>query len=385
MIVAALIDLGVPESVVSDAIAKLALPQGGFHVHFGGREQSGIVATKFDVHVDAPQPERTFRSIRSTLIDSELPQKLKDRALLVFERLARSEAKVHRMPIDDVHFHEVGAIDALCDVVGAAAAFEYLGAEVVVSPLPMGRGFVKARHGILPLPAPATVECLTGFPTYDAGIDRELVTPTGAALVGALASRSSRWPDIRSERVGWGAGTQSLPDRPNLLRVVLGAPLENTEVPVHAGTHALLEANLDDATGELVAHCIETLLREGALDVWATPSTTKKGRPGLVLSCLAQVALAERLTAAMLRESTTIGVRRTDVTRVVRPRRELVVQTPYGAISVKVSEGPFGAPQEKPEFDECARAAAWHRVPVREVLAAALEAARRQRERDAKP
>ena len=383
MIVAALVDLGVPESVVSDAIAKLALPQGGFHVHFCGREQSGIVATKFDVHVDTAQPERTFRSVRSTLIDSDLPQKIKDRALLVFERLARSEAKVHRMPIDDVHFHEVGAIDALCDVVGAAAAFEYLGAEVVVSPLPMGRGFVKARHGILPLPAPATVECLAGFPTYDAGIDRELVTPTGAALVGALASRSSRWPDIRSERVGWGAGTQSLPDRPNLLRVVLGAPLEGAEVAVHSGTHALLEANLDDATGELVAHCIETLLREGALDVWATPSTTKKGRPGLVLSCLSQVALAERLTAAILRESTTIGVRRTDVTRVVRPRREVVVQTPYGAISVKVSEGPFGAPQEKPEFDECARAAAWHRVPVREVLAAALEAARRQR--DTKP
>jgi pyridinium-3,5-bisthiocarboxylic acid mononucleotide nickel chelatase len=374
MIVGALVDLGVPEAVVLDAIAKLGM--GGFHVHFGGREQSGIVATTFDVHVDAPQPERTFKSVRSLILDSGLPQKVKDRALLVFEKLGRAEAKVHKMPIDDVHFHEVGAIDALCDVVGAAAALEYLGAEIVVSPLPMGRGFVKARHGILPLPAPATVECLAGFPTYDAGIDRELVTPTGAAIVGANAARSSRWPDLRVERVGWGAGTQTLPDRPNLLRVVLGPVTEEAQIAPSVGTHAILEANLDDATGELVAHCIDTLLREGALDAWATPNTTKKGRPGMILGCLVQVALAERLTAALLRESTTIGVRRTEVSRVTRPRRETVVQTPYGPISVKVSEGPFGTPQQKPEFDECVRAAAFHRVPVREVLAAALEAAR---------
>lgn len=374
MIVGALVDLGVPESVVLDAIAKLGLT--GFHVHFGGREQSGIVATKFDVHVDAPQPERTFKSVRSTILESDLPLKVKDRALLVFEKLGRAEAKVHRMPIDDVHFHEVGAVDALCDIVGAAAALEYLGAEIVVSPLPMGRGFVKARHGILPLPAPAAVECLAGFPTYDAGIDRELVTPTGAAIVGANASRSSRWPDLRIERVGWGAGTQSLPDRPNLLRVVLGPVTEGAQIVPSVGTHAILEANLDDATGEIVAHCIETLLREGALDAWATPSTTKKGRPGLVLGCLVQVQLADRLTASLLRESTTIGVRRTEVSRVTRPRRDVVVQTMYGPISVKISEGPFGTPQQKPEFDECVRAAGFHRVPVREVLSAALEAAR---------
>ena len=378
MIVGALVDLGVPESVVLDAIAKLGLT--GFHVHFGGREQSGIVATTFHVHVDAPQPERTFRAVRALILASELPQKVKDRALLVFEKLGRAEAKVHKMPIDDVHFHEVGAVDALCDVVGAAAALEYLGAEIVVSPLPLGRGFVKARHGILPLPAPAALECLQGFPTYDAGIDRELVTPTGAAIVGANASRASRWPDIRIERVGFGSGTQTFPDRPNLLRVVLGPVAEGAQITPSVGTHAILEANLDDATGEIVAHCIDMLLREGALDAWATPTTTKKGRPGLVLACLVQVPLADRLTASLLRESTTIGVRRTDVSRVTRPRRETVVQTPYGPISVKVSEGPFGTPQQKPEFDECVRAAAFHRVPVREVLSAALEAARASRE-----
>lgn len=376
MIVGALVDLGVPESIVPDAIGKLGLA--GFHVHFGGREQSGIVATTFDVHVDGPQPERTFRAVRALLLESELPPKVKDRALLVFERLGRAEAKVHRMPIDDVHFHEVGAVDALCDVVGAAAALEYLGAELVVSPLPMGRGFVRARHGVLPLPAPATVECLAGLPTYDAGIDRELVTPTGAAIVGANAARASRWPDLRIERVGFGVGTQSLPDRPNLLRAVLGpVSEEHGASPGHAvATHSVLECNLDDATGELVGYCIETVLREGALDAWAIPSTTKKGRPGIVLACLVPIPLADRLTAALLRESTTIGVRRHDVSRVVRPRKEVIVQTSYGPISVKTSEGPFGSPQQKPEFDDCVRAATLHRVPVREVLAAALEAAR---------
>jgi uncharacterized protein (TIGR00299 family) protein len=374
MIVAALVDLGVPESVVIDAIAKLGLS--GYSLVFGGREQSGIVATKFDVDVHTPQPERTFRAVRAILLDSELPQKVKDRALLIFERLGKAEAKVHRMPIDDVHFHEVGAVDALCDVVGAAAALEFVGAEVVVSPLPMGRGFVNARHGVLPLPAPATVECLTGLPTYDAGIEGELVTPTGAAIVGASASRAARWPNIRTDRVGWGAGTRSLPDRPNLLRAVLGASTVEPVVTAAVGTHCVLEANLDDATGEIVGHCIETLIREGALDAWATPTTTKKGRPGLILGCLVQSALSERIIAALLRESTTIGVRRTDVTRVARPRREIVVQTSYGPISVKVSEGPFGTPQAKPEFDECARASTFHRVPVREVIATAMTAAR---------
>ncbi len=373
MIVASLVDLGVPERVILAAIATLPLT--GFHVHFGQREQSGILATKFDVHVDGPQPERTFRAIRDLLTEADLGEADRGRALAIFEKLAGAEARVHRLPIDEVHFHEVGAIDAIVDVVASAAALEYLGAEVIVSPLPMGRGFVKARHGVLPLPAPAVLSCLKGFPTYDTGLERELVTPTGAAIVAAQASGSSRWPSMSPDHVGWGAGTQSLPDRPNLLRAVLGPAREESAAAV--STHAVLEANLDDATGEIVAYCIEALMREGALDAWAIPTTTKKGRPGLVLSCLGPVALAERLSATLLRESTTLGVRRHDVTRVVRPRREITVDTPYGPIGVKVSEGPFGGPMRKPEFDDCARAAAAHRVPVREVLAAALEAANR--------
>jgi uncharacterized protein (TIGR00299 family) protein len=367
MIIAALVDLGVPGSVVADAVATLPLT--GFHIHFGTRVWSGVVATSFDVHVDEAQPERTYGSIRAMIEGSPLPDAVKAKA--------GAEAKVHRTAIEDVHFHEVGGVDAIVDVVGSSAALEYLGAEVVVSPLPMGRGYVRARHGVLPLPAPAAVECLAGFETYDGGVDFEFVTPTGAAIVGAHAVWSARWPRMSPERVGWGAGTKELPDRPNMLRAVLGRPLPVGEGHAHAHEHAhhvVLEANVDDATGELVGHAIATWMAEGALDAWATPSTMKKGRPGLVLSVLATEERADALSASILRETTTLGVRRYAVSRVERPRRMVKVATRFGEIPVKVSEGPFGPAQVKPEFDACARAAAAHGVPVREVIQDALRA-----------
>ncbi len=372
MIVAALIDLGVPESVVAEAVAALAVT--GFHVHFGSRVQSGIVAGLFDVHVDAAQPERTYASVRALLDEGKLAPRVREIAHAIFARLAEAEAKVHRAPLDEVHFHEVGAVDSIVDVVGAAAALEYLGAELVVSPLPMGRGFVAARHGTLPLPAPATVECLRGLPTYDGGLAFEFVTPTGAAIVGAHAKTSARWPDLAPEHIGWGAGHATLPDRPNMLRAVLGAPAGKEDTRATHGEHVVLEANVDDATGEIVGHAIETLLAAGALDAWATPITMKKGRPALTVSVLATAPSAEALAALLLRETTSLGVRRHAVDRVERPRRVVEVTTPYGVVPVKVAEGPFGPPQVKPEFDACREAARAHGVPVRVVLAAALVA-----------
>jgi pyridinium-3,5-bisthiocarboxylic acid mononucleotide nickel chelatase len=369
MIIATLVDLGVPEAVVTDVVAKLPLK--GFHVHFGARTRSGIVATAFDVHVDGKQPERTYGAIRAMLDAADLPKGVRARAQATFRRLAESEAKVHRMPIDDVHFHEVGAVDAIVDVLGSAAALEYLGAKLVVSPLPMGHGTVKARHGILPLPAPATVECLRGLPTYDAGIAFELVTPTGAAIVGAHAEGAARWPSIVPERTGWGAGRAELADRPNLLRAVLGTDTTTSSSPA---THVVLETNIDDATGELLAVCIDALLAAGALDAWATPITMKKGRPAYLLGAVVPAGLADTVAAVILRESTSLGVRRHAVTRLERPRRMTLVTTRFGAIPVKVAEGPFGPPQRKPELDACLEAARAHGVPVREVLEAAMVA-----------
>jgi uncharacterized protein (TIGR00299 family) protein len=338
------------------------------------------VATSVDVHVEGAQPQRTYGTIRAMLDTAPLPAGVKARAHKTFLRLAIAEAKVHRTAVDDVHFHEVGAVDAIVDVVGTAAALEHLGAQLVVSPLPMGRGFVKAAHGKLPLPPPAVVECLVGLETYDAGIEFELVTPTGAAIVGAHASSSQRWPAMRPERVGWGAGTAELADRPNLLRAILGAPATAAATaPQDAAraTHTVLEANIDDATGELAATWIDTMMAAGALDAWTTAIAMKKGRPALTLSALAPIDRADAVAHAMLTETTTLGVRRHDVTRAERPRRTVVVETPYGAIPVKVSEGPFGPAQVKPEFEACLAAARASSVPVREVVRAATVAADR--------
>ncbi|HXX65730.1 MAG TPA: nickel pincer cofactor biosynthesis protein LarC [Polyangiaceae bacterium] len=375
IVIAALTDLGVPRGAVMEAVARL--PVTGFHVHFGTRVRSGIVATSFEVHVDEPQPSRTFASIRAMLDDAPLEDGVRARAQRTFHRLALAEARVHACAVDDVHFHEVGAVDAIVDVVGSAAALHHLGAELVVSPLPMGRGFVRTAHGTLPLPAPATVECLAGLDTYDAGIEFELVTPTGAAIVGAHASRSHPWPALMPERTGWGAGTAELSDRPNVLRAVLGRPSAGAsrDVTHVTHTHSVLEANVDDATGELAASWIDALFVAGALDVWATPIVMKKGRPGLTISALASVEHADAVAHAMLRETTSLGVRRYGTSRIERPRRMAQVETPYGRLPVKISEGPFGPPQIKPEFDACVRAAHAHGVPVREVLRAVALAA----------
>jgi uncharacterized protein (TIGR00299 family) protein len=282
---------------------------------------------------------------------------------------------VHKMRLEDVHFHEVGAVDAIVDIVGAAAALTHLGAEVVSSPLPMGRGFVKARHGILPLPPPAAVECLRGVPTYGVDLDAELVTPTGAAIIATVATRYERWPSFSPIAIGFGAGQRELPDRPNLLRVVLGEGGSAAESePSGAATHVILEANVDDLTGEIAGHAIEALFEAGAVDAWATPITMKKGRPALTIAALAPAPQADAVATALLRETTSIGVRRIPVTRTERPRRMVRVETAYGSVRVKISEGPFGPPQIKPEFDDCAAAAREHGVPVREVIAAAIAA-----------
>jgi uncharacterized protein (DUF111 family) len=244
----------------------------------------------------------------------------------------------------------------------------------------MGRGFVKAEHGILPLPAPAVVNCLAGCPTYPVDLDVELVTPTGAAIVATAAKRFERWPSFAPERVGFGAGQRELPDRPNMLRLVLGAePSRQREERLAStgATHVVIEANVDDMTGELAGHAIDVLLASGAVDAWASPVTMKKGRPGLVLSALAPVEHADALASIMLRETTSIGVRFAPVSRVERPRRIVEIVTPFGTVRCKVSEGPFGPPLLKPEFDDCAARAREAGVPVREVIAAALAAASR--------
>jgi len=371
MTIAALVDLGVPRSVIETAVGALGLP--GVSIELAPVRRGAIGALAFEVRTPEPQPERTYAEIDALLAAASLPDEVSALARRIFRRLGEAEADVHRIPLGDVHFHEVGAVDAIVDVVGAAAALVHLGARVAASPLPMGHGTVRCRHGALPLPAPATVACLAGVPTYAAGIEAELVTPTGAAIVATVASEFTRWPAFTPERVGWGAGARELPDRPNVLRVVLGAAAEQI---APGATHVVLEANVDDLTGELAAHAIERLMKAGALDAWASPITMKKGRPAFTLAALAPRELGDAVAAILLRETSTLGVRRTEVSRRERPRRTIEVRTAFGALPVKVSEGPFGPPTLKPEFDACAAAAERHGVPAREVIAAALAAAR---------
>ncbi len=375
MTVAALVDLGVPWHVVEDALGALGLP--GVNVHLGAGFAGPIHGASFHVEELAPQPERSHAEIAHLLAAPGLTEGTQTRARRAFEHLARAEAAVHGVPVEEVHFHEVGAVDSIVDVVAAAACLDWLGARLVVSPLPMGRGTVTCRHGVLPLPAPATLACLHGVPTFDAGLDAELVTPTGAALVGALADGFTRWPSFAPERIGWGLGSCRLPDRPNALRAVLGAPTgaEGAAV-VTTRTHALIEATMDDATGELLGHAVDLALAAGALDAWLAPVTMKKSRPGIVLSVLARAEDAERLSALVLTETTTLGLRITEVVRRERPRRLLRVSTRFGTATVKVSEGPYGPPQLKPELDDCRALASAAGAPLREVLAAVLAAAR---------
>jgi uncharacterized protein (TIGR00299 family) protein len=373
MIISAMLDLGVPLLVVESAVSCLGLE--GYRLVVTHGHCGAIGATHFDVVIESQQPQRSYSDISALISGSTLAPSIQEIAKRIFLRLAEAEALVHQVPLEAVHFHEVGAVDSIVDIVGAAACLDYVGADLLVSPLPLGRGFVECAHGRIPLPAPATVNCLVGLPTCDGGLAQELVTPTAAAVFGALARGASGWPAMKPLAVGWGAGTRALPDRPNALRVVLGERQPSTVQEERE--QCVLELNLDDCTGELTGHCIQTVLDAGALDAWAIPLTMKKGRPGILLGVLAQSADAERLSALLLRETTTIGVRRYVVDRVTRPRRVVEVSTRYGAVPVKVSEGHFGPPQIKPEFDACVAVARANDVPVREVINEALVEARR--------
>jgi uncharacterized protein (TIGR00299 family) protein len=335
----------------------------------GSRTKHAIVGTAFDVHPHGRHPARSYATIRTLLEESALDAETKRLAQSIFRRLGEAESHAHRVPLDDVHFHEVGSVDAIVDVVGAAAAFTHLGASTIrCTPLPMGRGFIRAAHGRLPNPPPAVLHCLTGVPTVPAGLDLELVTPTGAAIIATVATGFEAWVPMTPERVGLGAGVRDVPDRPNLLRAILG------HTPLEARALVELASNVDDMTPELAAHVVEKLFEAGARDAWIVPALMKKGRPAHVLHALVDVAQEAAVTTALLTESTTLGVRRAEIVRVERPRRTVTVTTRYGEVPVKIAEGPFGPAHAKPEFDVCKALAARHEVPVREVMRAALAA-----------
>jgi uncharacterized protein (TIGR00299 family) protein len=371
MLVAGLVDLGVPVAVISQALGTL--PLSGYELCFVQRTRSAICARGLEVRVHAPQPSRAYVEIRQMIEQAgELRPGARMLALAAFGLLAEAEAEVHGTTPERVHFHEVGAVDSIADIVGAAVALDYLGADLISSPLPIGRGFTRSQHGLIPLPAPATVLCLRGVPTYDAGIDAELVTPTGACLLRATAKSFTRWPNLRPLRVGWGAGTRELADRPNLLRLVLGDA--QVDLQAEGSGHVVLELNVDDMSGELMAFALTRAHEAGALDTWSTPIGMKKGRPAVMLSALARRGDQARVAHALLAETTSLGLRVREVGRIERPRRMHSVQTAYGPIPLKIADGDGIAANVAPEYEACRSAAEAHGVPVKQVFAAALAA-----------
>jgi uncharacterized protein (TIGR00299 family) protein len=373
MLVAALLDLGVPESILLAGLRGLALT--GYELKHSRVFRSSISGRHFDVAVDAHQPARDYRSIVQLLEAAEsLSAGARRIALEAFAILARAEAEVHACPVEAVHFHEVGAVDSIIDITAAAIALDHLGAEVVCSPLPIGRGTVRTQHGMIPLPAPATLLCLRGIPTYDAKLSQELVTPTGACLVAAVATRFSGWPDMRAERVGLGAGTKDFPDRANLLRVVLASPEPSASVSRKRGEHVIIEANIDDLSPEVAAYATQRALSMGALDAWTTAIGMKKSRSAVTVSVLCKAEDLDLQAKVLFEETSTLGLRHYTVDRFERPRRQHQVKTRYGSIAVKIAGGEGLDEHVAPEYEACREAAERHGVPIRKVYAAALRA-----------
>lgn len=367
----ALFDLGDNvRQAVSESLA--ALPLTGYRLGVDHVHRSGITARRVEVvQDDQAQPERSLKEILNILEEAELDSGVLRRATEMFQALGKAEGAVHGVLPEKVHFHEVGAVDSIVDIVGVAAGLEHLGARVCCAQVPLGQGFVRCRHGTLPVPVPATMALLEGVPVYGTEVQAELVTPTGAAIVKTQVDSFGLLPPMTLSATGWGAGTRTHPDRPGLLRLVLGEPTLST---VERGC-VVLEANIDDMTAEIAAHAVERALDEGALDAWIAPITMKKGRPALQVAILARQSDRDRLASLMMRETTTIGLRFYDVGRMELARRVIEVQTDFGPIPVKIAEDAGGPRNAAPEFDACRRASLEHDVPLKRVMAAASAAA----------
>jgi uncharacterized protein (TIGR00299 family) protein len=375
MAVAAFLSLGLPLPRLQDDLSKV--PLAGYTIAVTSQLVNGLTATRFTVQVAAPgQAHRTFRDIRAMLDGSALHDAVKHRAIDIFTRLAGAEARVHGVPADDVQFHEVGAVDSIVDIVGAALGATFFGIErTYVSALPLGSGVVQSQHGPLPVPAPATVELLRGFTTRPGDGEGELVTPTGAAIIASLAS-AGHAPDMRIAAVGYGAGQRTLPDRPNVLRLLLGEVAART---VTGGTDSdaqiIIETNIDDYNPEFYEYVMERLFAAGARDVYFAPLHMKKNRPGLLLSVLCAEPDRERLAAIVLNETSALGVRYYPVRRVVLSRSTKEVATQYGTVRVKFARTPDGHENVAPEYEDCKRLASEKNVPIKLVYQAALAAA----------
>ena len=417
MFLGALVDVGVPAALLEEAVRALNVEA---ELKIGRVSRSGVHATKVDVYsygerdlpreaflahshehgdglvghahaaserqehshaqaglglVESGTERRAVRGleeIRRIIGRAELSESTKRTAVEIFEALAAAEAKIHQVTIDRVHFHEVGAVDAMVDIVCAAVGAEALGVdELISSPLNLGGGTVRCAHGTFPVPAPATLELLRGIPVYSTGVQAELVTPTGAAIVKTLVRRFLPFPSMKVDKIGYGAGTRELEGQPNVCRITVGE-VQPEQAPSEE-TITVLDANLDDLNPQIFGYVMDRLLEEGALDVFGTSVQMKKNRPGMQLTVLCRPGDASRLTGLLFRETTTLGVRQRQEKREVVDRRWVMVTTQWGDVRMKVGSTNGSVTNYAPEYEDCRRIALEQQVPLKHVIEQAVQ------------
>ncbi len=383
MTLAALIDAGVDADAVRQGLNSLGLP---ISLEVAKVRKGGFSATAVRVEVPKEHSHRFLPEIEEIIGRGSLTPAARDLAVRIFRRLAAAEAAAHGLPVEKVHFHEVGGLDSIADITGVAIGLDLLAAERITSrSVPTGSGMVKCAHGMMPVPAPGTVELLKGVPLAPSPIKAELTTPTGAAILTTIVQEWIEYPPLTIERIGHGAGKRDFPEQPNLLRLFVGEA-SHGEASHGEASHGckpvdvlcdqiwVLETNLDDLPAEVIGYCYDLLLAAGRFDVFSTPIFMKKNRPGVLLSVLAAEETLPKLEEILFRETMTLGIRRYPASRHKLLRRAYTVNTPWGQITGKIGWREGQQPIFSPEYDECARVAGKHGVPLREVFAVAQRA-----------
>ena len=363
MFLGALLDAGLSFEELKKGLSSL--PLDGYSLEMKREMKGSLSATRFVVNVKKEgHAHRHLADIRKIIKAGSLSKGVQEKSIRIFESIAREEGKIHNHAPEKVHFHEVGAVDSIIDILGAVFGIECLGIDTLyASSLPVGSGFVETDHGRIPVPAPATMALLEGIPVYGSGLKQELVTPTGAALVKGLASSFGTLPPMTVEKVGYGAGTRDLPDRPNLLRIIIGRDQSEQQIE----TVVNLEANLDDTSPEWLGFLMDRLFDAGALDVIFCPVQMKKNRPGVLVQVMGRPEQKDELMDILFMESTTLGVRFQFTQRRILERSAVVINSPWGKMLVKKVVGPDGASSLLPEYEACRKIAEEEKVPLRQI------------------
>ena len=368
MTVGALLDAGLEIETLEKELKKLGLS--GYQLEVNKVVKKGISATQFKVKIKEEGVERRFKDILTIFEKSKLDEEIKKETKKIFFNIAQAESKIHQKDIDKIHFHEIGGLDSIIDITSAVIGIKTLGIEEIhSSALPVGKGFVKCAHGVIPVPAPATLELLKNIPTYSGGIESEMITPTGAAIIGTLAKSFGERPLMKIERIGYGAGEKEF-TIPNLLRVSIGEKIlkdENLKDGYVSDEAVLIETNIDDMNPEFYDYIMEQLFSQGALDVFLTPIQMKKNRPAHMLSIIVYEQDLKEILEVLFSESTTLGVRIREIKRLRLAQQNFIAETKYGKIRVKVGIFKREIKNIAPEYEDCKKMAKQHQVPLKEV------------------